>query len=71
MDGASATDGTVAGTVLATSFLGPITRLTVDVGDAGVVVAQLPTDAALTFSTGTRVRVRLRPDPVLVSPTAG
>jgi putative spermidine/putrescine transport system ATP-binding protein len=67
----SAADAGVPGAVLATSFLGPITRVTVDVGDAGTVVAQLPTAAALSFRVGSRVRVRLRPDPVLVTPATG
>ena len=57
----------VVGHVLASSFLGPISRLSVDVGDHGLVVAQLPTSQALDHPVGSRVRVTLRPEPVLVT----
>jgi len=62
-----ADEGVVA-TVLASSFLGAISRLTLDVGGAGHVIAQLSTADALEHPAGSAVRVRVRPDPVLVTP---
>ena len=55
-------------TVLASSFLGAISRLTLDAGDAGLVLAQLATSDALAHPQGSAVRLRLRPDAVLVTP---
>ncbi len=63
---ADATEG-VPARVVASSFLGAISRLTLDVSGAGTLIAQLATADALAYSPGTPVRVRLRPDPVLVS----
>jgi len=57
--------GPLAGTVVATSFLGAVSRVTVDLGDA-TVMAQLPTSQATHYPAGMRLRVALRPDPVLV-----
>src|ERR1700716_518942 len=62
-DGSS---GPLVGTVIATSFLGATSRVTVDLGDA-TVLAQLTTADATTMPPGTRVRVVLRPDPVLIA----
>ena len=58
--------GPLLGTVIATVFLGAVSRITVDVGD-GVVLAQMPTSEAAAHPAGTRVRLALRPDPVLIS----
>jgi putative spermidine/putrescine transport system ATP-binding protein len=60
----------VVGQVLASSFLGPISRLSVDLGEDGLVVAQLPTSQALDHPVGSRVRVTVRPEPVLVTAAA-
>jgi putative spermidine/putrescine transport system ATP-binding protein len=60
--------GPLVGAVIATSFLGGISRVTVDLGQHGTVVAQLPTSEATAFETGTPARVALRQDPVLVVP---
>jgi putative spermidine/putrescine transport system ATP-binding protein len=64
-------DGEVAagpwvGTVIATAFLGATSRVTVDLGDV-TVLAQLPTSEAAAHPAGTRVRLALRPDPVLIA----
>ena len=66
-DAATSSSAGVVGHVLASAFLGPISRLSVDVGDHGLVVAQLPTSQALDHPVGSRVRVTLRPEPVLVT----
>jgi len=57
--------GPLVGTVIAVAFLGAISRVTVDLGDM-TVLAQLPTSAASDHPAGSRVRLVLRPDPVLV-----
>ncbi len=57
--------GPLVGTVIAVAFLGAISRVTVDLGDM-TILAQLPTSAASDHPAGTRVRLALRPDPVLV-----
>jgi len=57
--------GPLVGTVIAVAFLGAISRVTVDLGDM-TILAQLPTAAASDHPAGTRVRLALRPDPVLV-----
>ena len=64
---AEAAEGMPA-TVLASSFLGAISRLTLDAGEAGLVLAQLATSDALEHPQGSAVRLRLRPDAVLVTP---
>ncbi|MGK5682529.1 ABC transporter ATP-binding protein [Actinoplanes sp. URMC 104] len=56
-------DGT--GRVLTTSFLGPISKVTVAVGDQ-LVVAQVATDRLASLTPGTPVRVTLQPNPVAV-----
>jgi putative spermidine/putrescine transport system ATP-binding protein len=58
-------EGPLVGTVIAVAFLGAVSRVTVDLGDI-TVLAQLPTSAASQHPAGTRVRLALRPDPVLV-----
>jgi len=58
--------GLLVGTVVALSFLGAITRVTVDLGDISVVV-QLQTVEAAGHPAGSRVRIALRPDPVLIT----
>ncbi len=63
-DGGAA--GPLVGTVIATAFLGAVSRVTVDLGD-GTVLAQMPTSEAAAHPAGTRVRVILRADPVLIT----
>ncbi len=58
--------GPLVGTVLTVAFLGATSRVTVDMGD-GVVLAQMPTSDAGSLSAGTRVRLVLRKDPVLIA----
>ena len=60
-----AQEGPLVGTVIAVAFLGATSRVTVDLGDI-TVLAQLATSAAAEHPAGTRVRLALRPDPVLV-----
>jgi putative spermidine/putrescine transport system ATP-binding protein len=61
--------GPLAGTVIAVTFLGATSRISVDLGDA-TVLAQLPTSEATTLTAGSRVMLAIRPDPVLVSADA-
>ncbi len=63
-DGASS--GPLTGNVIAVSFLGATSRVTVDLGDA-IVLAQMPTSDAAANPAGTRVKLTLRPDPVLIA----
>jgi putative spermidine/putrescine transport system ATP-binding protein len=56
----------LVGTVIATAFLGATSRVTVDLGDI-TILAQLPTAEAAALPAGTRVRLALRPDPVLIA----
>ncbi|GAB6900539.1 ABC transporter ATP-binding protein [Kineosporia succinea] len=58
--------GPLIGSVVATSFLGAVSRITVDLGPHGTVLAQLPTSQASGFGAGSTARVAFRPDPVLV-----
>jgi putative spermidine/putrescine transport system ATP-binding protein len=58
--------GPLVGKVIATAFLGATSRVTIDLGDA-TVLAQLPTAEATTLPPGTRVRLTLRADPVLIA----
>jgi putative spermidine/putrescine transport system ATP-binding protein len=58
--------GPLVGTVIAVSFLGATSRVTVDLGDT-TVLAQLPTSDITELSAGSRVELKIRPDPVLVS----
>jgi putative spermidine/putrescine transport system ATP-binding protein len=57
--------GPLVGTVIAVAFLGATSRVTVDLGDI-TVLAQLPTSAATEHPAGTKVKLALRADPVLV-----
>jgi putative spermidine/putrescine transport system ATP-binding protein len=61
--------GPMTGTVIASTFLGATSRVTVDLGDT-TIMAQLPTSEATTLSAGSRVTLTIRPDPVLVSADA-
>ncbi len=58
--------GPLVGTVIAVTFLGATSRVTVDLGDT-TVLAQLSTSDATALPAGSRVELRIRPDPVLVS----
>jgi len=61
----SMSSGPLVGTVIAVAFLGATSRVTVDLGDI-TMLAQLPTSAAAEHPAGTKVKLALRPDPVLV-----
>jgi len=63
-DGGAA-QGALVGTVIAVAFLGAVSRVTVDLGDT-TVLAQMPTSAASEYPAGSKVRLTLRPDPVLI-----
>jgi len=65
----SGASGPLTGTVIATTFLGATSRITVDLGDA-TILAQLPTSDATALPAGSRVTLAIRPDPVLVSADA-
>jgi putative spermidine/putrescine transport system ATP-binding protein len=58
-------DGPLVGTVIAVAFLGATSRVTVDLGGM-TVLAQMPTSQASEHPAGTKVRLTLRPDPVLI-----
>jgi putative spermidine/putrescine transport system ATP-binding protein len=58
--------GPMTGTVIASTFLGATSRVTVDLGDT-TIMAQLATSEATALSAGSRVTLTIRPDPVLVS----
>ena len=58
--------GPLVGTVIAVSFLGATSRVTVDLGDL-TVIAQMPTSTAASTPAGTRVLLALRNDPVLIA----
>jgi putative spermidine/putrescine transport system ATP-binding protein len=58
--------GPLAGTVIAATFLGATSRVTVDLGGT-TVMAQLPTADAAQLAAGSPVTLTIRPDPVLVS----
>src|SRR5712692_8005494 len=61
--------GPLVGTVIAVTFLGATSRVTVDLGDI-TILAQLPTSDAAALPAGSRVALTIRPDPVLVSADA-
>jgi putative spermidine/putrescine transport system ATP-binding protein len=61
-----AVPGPLIGTVIAVAFLGATSRVTVDLGDM-TVLAQLPTSQVSEHPAGTRVRLSIRPDPVLIA----
>ncbi len=52
--------------VAAVSYLGPVSRVSVTLGDGTVVLAQLASSAADRLSVGDRVRIDVDPTPVLV-----
>jgi putative spermidine/putrescine transport system ATP-binding protein len=56
----------LTGTVITVAFLGATSRVSVDLGDM-TVLAQLPTAQASAYPAGTRVRLAIRPDPVLIA----
>lgn len=58
--------GPLTGTVIAVAFLGAMSRVTVDLGGT-TVLAQLPTSEAAAHTAGTRVKLVLRKDPVLIA----
>ena len=58
--------GPLVGTVIAITFLGATSRVTVDLGDT-TILAQLSTSDATALHAGNRVALTIRPDPVLVS----
>jgi putative spermidine/putrescine transport system ATP-binding protein len=58
-------EGPLVGTVIAVAFLGATSRATVDLGGL-TVLAQMPTAQASEHPAGTKVRLTLRPDPVLI-----
>jgi putative spermidine/putrescine transport system ATP-binding protein len=67
---AEGANGPLSGTVIAVSFLGAVSRLTVDMGDTTVLV-QVPTAEAANHPGGSRVRIALRQDPVLITRDGG
>jgi putative spermidine/putrescine transport system ATP-binding protein len=58
--------GPLTGTVIASTFLGATSRVTVDLGDI-TILAQLSTADAMEHPAGSHVALTIRPDPVLVS----
>jgi putative spermidine/putrescine transport system ATP-binding protein len=60
----------MTGTVIASTFLGATSRVTVDLGDT-TILAQLATSDAANLAAGSRVTLTIRPDPVLVSADSG
>ncbi len=63
---ASEETGPLVGSVIAATFLGATTRITVDLGDA-TIMAQLGTAEAAAHPAGSRVSLAIREDPVLVA----
>jgi putative spermidine/putrescine transport system ATP-binding protein len=69
----SGESGPLTGTVIAITFLGATSRVTVDLGDT-TIMAQLPTSDVTGMPAGSPVSLTIRPDPVLVAgaePAAG
>jgi putative spermidine/putrescine transport system ATP-binding protein len=62
-----AADPAGTGRVLAASFLGPISRVTVALPDETLIVAQVGSDRLADVALGTAVRVQLRPAPVALA----
>ena len=54
--------------MIATTFLGATSRVTVDLGDT-TILAQLTTSDAVAHPAGSRVTLTIRRDPVLVAAT--
>ena len=67
--GGSAEAGPLTGTVIAITFLGATSRVTVDLGDTRVMAA-MATAEATSLAAGERVALTIRPNPVLVSADA-
>jgi putative spermidine/putrescine transport system ATP-binding protein len=65
--GDTSLDAPLAGTVIATAFLGAVSRITVDLGGGLTVMAQLPTSEASAYPAGTAALLHLRTDAVLVT----
>ena len=63
---ASGETGPLVGSVIATTFLGATSRITVDLGDV-TILAQLGTAEAAAHPAGSRVSLAIRDDPVLVA----
>jgi putative spermidine/putrescine transport system ATP-binding protein len=63
---ASEESGPLVGSVIATTFLGATSRVTVDLGDT-TILAQLGTAEAAAHPAGSRVKLRIREDAVLVA----
>jgi putative spermidine/putrescine transport system ATP-binding protein len=63
---AGLTSGPLTGTVIAITFLGATSRVSVDLSGTRVL-AQLPTADAAGLAAGSQVALAIRPDPVLVS----
>jgi putative spermidine/putrescine transport system ATP-binding protein len=62
----SGDSGPLTGTVIAITFLGATSRVTVDLGDT-TILAQLTTSDATALQACSRVTLSIRPDPVLVA----
>jgi putative spermidine/putrescine transport system ATP-binding protein len=62
----SGESGPLTGTVIAITFLGATSRVTVDLGDT-TIMAQLPTSDVTGMPAGSPVSLTIRPDPVLVA----
>jgi putative spermidine/putrescine transport system ATP-binding protein len=58
--------GPLTGSVISTVFLGATSRVSVDLGDV-TVLAQMPTSDVGAITAGTKVRLSLRTDPVLIA----
>jgi ABC-type sugar transport system ATPase subunit len=64
--GEAAEAGPLTGTVIAITFLGATSRVSVGLGDT-TVMAAMATAEATSLSAGERVTLTIRPNPVLVS----
>jgi putative spermidine/putrescine transport system ATP-binding protein len=64
--GSTGDSGPLTGTVIAVTFLGATSRVSVDLGDTRVM-AQLSTAEAAAYPAGSRVTLTIRRDPVLVT----
>jgi putative spermidine/putrescine transport system ATP-binding protein len=64
--GQAAVSGPLTGTVIAVTFLGAVSRVTVALSDT-TVMAQLATTEAAALTAGSQVTLAIRPDPVLVA----
>ncbi len=62
-------DGPPNATVASVNFLGPVSRVYVDVDDAELLMAAVPSPLAVRLSPGDRVAVGVEPTPMLVVAT--